>query len=1379
MAEIYRVKTVGIAGFEKVLALKRVLPRLAREPRFIRSFVDEARIAVSLNHRNIVQVFDFGKANGELYLAMELIDGIDLRTAVVSAAQAGVALPIGVACHVLADVAAGLDYAHRKHDAQQRSLGIVHCDVSPQNVMLSYEGFVKILDFGVSRARFSGDFRGRLRGKPRYMAPEQTRGEPATPATDVFALGIVAWELLTGLPLFEGETVEDVLAAVRRADAPAVHKLNPDAPRALSRAVWRALGADPEQRGTAAELSEAFAAAAREAAAGAGSRHIATWLAQVFPRRAAPAPPPAVVTSTEDDGDDTAAHRPTLRKLEWSADEAITEVAAGAPEPPPLMELIDKRRVVAVAALLEADADARHELRRGLAELAYKHGAVILQQDDAEVVVVFGLEVAGEDDIAHAMGFCLDAVELARGGARAQVRLAARAGIVAQRRKDGAGYQLVGDSVEEARALARGAEPGRPLVAGGPGRLASAHYAFRELPARRPRSRRLRVLELLGPRSFDDRDRALRARRGSFIGRAAELAAIADAAERAARERRRIAAAIVGAGGVGKSRLVAEAVAGAREGGEPHVIAVAATPAGRDTPFSLIVELFQAALNLPPGRGEAARGKLAQRVTYVLEQVGLDAELVADVTSAVDEAMALRDGNPEHMAGGADQDLRDRVAAALYALRAAVADGDRLRIYVVEDLHFVDAPSAEVLRASLRAPGPSAELVLVTTRSASGLPDAFDVRLDLAELSEAERTALIRDRLAERAEDAAVAAVARRAGGNPLFIEELAEAVREAGADQIPNSAREVILGRVDRLPVAARGALQHAAVVGATVRSRLLEELLGPGVHEQLQLLAEEGLLAAADRGAVDDGEAELRFSHGVIQEVVYDALSQRARRETHARLGHLLASRYRAGREEPPAVIARHFEGGGEPSSAATYWLRAGRLALAAYDAAAARDAFTRALELDAQVTGADRAVSRNRRREAHAGRERAFAQLGQHDAQAADLDALWDLTDRDPRRMADVKNRIAARHLRQGDYAEVVAASREAERYALHSRDVRAQGEAQRVRADAYERLCRFDEALAAARAALELFRASDAPVEETRTLIGIGRIHLFASRYEDARVAYAPALDRVLQLGDPWLERIVRNNIAVIHLCLGEFSAAMRESERSLEICRRYGDRAREGDNLAVCGTILMMVGQYETARERLLQGLAIHDETGSKWSRADGLVYLGATELGLGRVAEGDRRLQEAVDLAREIKAPYIEANAHIARADALLERDPAAALAAARAAIALSRDNQLLSTEIEGLSRVGAAHRQLGELDDALAASTQAVAGLDQQRYIEGPEELVLAHHAALLRTLADPAAASYHRRAVAEIERKLAHLDDPTWRASFAARNAAIVTPG
>ncbi|HRC57655.1 MAG TPA: serine/threonine-protein kinase, partial [Kofleriaceae bacterium] len=285
MAEIYKVKTVGLAGFEKVQALKRILPSAAQHGRFIRSFIDEARIAVELSHRNIVQVFDFGKAEGDLYLAMELIEGQDLRLAMTSGAARHVACPLGVAGYIISEVAAGLDYAHRKVDAVGRSLGIVHCDMSPSNVMLSSDGYVKILDFGIARASFSSALeRRRLRGKPRYMAPEQTRGDQPTAATDVFALGIIAWELVAGRPLFGGAGLREILHEVRTLEVPPLRSLVPEVSAEMADAIATALVRDPAQRGTASDLGTACLRTALSS----GPRGVARWLEEIAQRGSSP-----------------------------------------------------------------------------------------------------------------------------------------------------------------------------------------------------------------------------------------------------------------------------------------------------------------------------------------------------------------------------------------------------------------------------------------------------------------------------------------------------------------------------------------------------------------------------------------------------------------------------------------------------------------------------------------------------------------------------------------------------------------------------------------------------------------------------------------------------------------------------------------------------------------------------------------------------------------------------------------------------------------------------------------------------------------------------------------------------------------------------------
>jgi len=327
MAEVFRVKTVGLAGFEKVQALKRIAPAQSREPRFIRSFIDEARIAAELTHKNVVQVFDFGEVEGVLYLTMELIDGCDLRTALDRARAAGKMLPTDLAAHIVAELGTGLDYAHRKVDTAGQPLGIVHCDVSPANLMVSTEGHVKILDFGVARASFAHAVeRRRLRGKPRYMAPEQTRGEKPTPATDVFALAVVAWELLTGAPLFDGADVASTLAAVRTQPVPPIDRVRPEVPMVLARALERALVRDPARRIGALELARAAALAA----GGANARSLAAWMDEIA--TLAPAQPMALPVFVEATAD-TVTREPHWREeptradppFAWIEDEAFSD----------------------------------------------------------------------------------------------------------------------------------------------------------------------------------------------------------------------------------------------------------------------------------------------------------------------------------------------------------------------------------------------------------------------------------------------------------------------------------------------------------------------------------------------------------------------------------------------------------------------------------------------------------------------------------------------------------------------------------------------------------------------------------------------------------------------------------------------------------------------------------------------------------------------------------------------------------------------------------------------------------------------------------------------------------------------------------------------
>jgi len=257
MAEVYRARAYGLAGFEKILVIKKVLPSLATDDEFIKLFIDEAKIAVQLLHVNIVQVFELDEVNGNYYMALEYVHGLDLARLVSRAKNRG-PFPLPLALFVTAEVLKALAFAHARTDDEGEPLSIVHCDISPQNILISYVGEVKITDFGISRAAFQAkSLHDVIRGKYAYMSPEQVGGKPLDGRSDIFSIGIVLFELLTGRRLFKAKSRDETIARVRRAEVPSPRSYRPDISEALEGILLKALAADYRDRyNTAEEMLE-------------------------------------------------------------------------------------------------------------------------------------------------------------------------------------------------------------------------------------------------------------------------------------------------------------------------------------------------------------------------------------------------------------------------------------------------------------------------------------------------------------------------------------------------------------------------------------------------------------------------------------------------------------------------------------------------------------------------------------------------------------------------------------------------------------------------------------------------------------------------------------------------------------------------------------------------------------------------------------------------------------------------------------------------------------------------------------------------------------------------------------------------------------------
>jgi hypothetical protein len=249
MAELYRGKISGDEGFEKAVAVKKILPHLAAEQEAVNYFIDEARLAALLQHPNIAQIYDFGRLEDAYFIAMEYLFGKDLKTVLSTAEDRGIPLSLENALHIASRISSGLDYAHNMKDLQGHLLNIIHRDVSPQNIFITYDGQIKIIDFGIAKAasRITSTRSGVIKGKVAYMSPEQAEGLEVDHRSDIFSVGILLYEMVTGRFMYEGDAME-ILSRVREAQFDRPERIIRDLPECVVLTLDMALARDTRNR---------------------------------------------------------------------------------------------------------------------------------------------------------------------------------------------------------------------------------------------------------------------------------------------------------------------------------------------------------------------------------------------------------------------------------------------------------------------------------------------------------------------------------------------------------------------------------------------------------------------------------------------------------------------------------------------------------------------------------------------------------------------------------------------------------------------------------------------------------------------------------------------------------------------------------------------------------------------------------------------------------------------------------------------------------------------------------------------------------------------------------------------------------------------------
>ncbi|MEM9071824.1 MAG: protein kinase [Myxococcota bacterium] len=885
MAEVWRARARGVAGFEKTVVIKRVLPSMMARRDFASLLVREAKIAALLNHPNVVQIFELGEEQGSYYIAMEHVHGCDLASALTAfpdpKTTEGLTLPLRI--WIAAESAKALDYAHRMRADDGRPLQIVHRDVSPQNVLLGYQGQVKVADFGIALADQIGLGReedpGVVRGKYAYMSPEQTRGEPLDRRSDVFALGVVLHEMLMGKRLFKGVDSRDTIAKVVGGPIPPIDVDALGAPPLLQEVLHHALARDREARyPTAGTMAEELSQVLVQMSAHVGPSELTETLFRIAPPDESRANKLRVDLLARADEDASVATLDTATPM------VLTEPTIALPTSQKMRS--EKRAVLVLMAHPDPDVE--------FSTLCAQHGGATLPVVDGVCEAVFGVGADPERVVGAALRAALSLRSNGYQGPAVVVHGDAR--VIQLPSGERAANPL--PTTRERGLLVLEAEA-RPVVRCDPQLRAEVAWRFElkgedEWP------------EVVAPRRRTDRELGA-LRQGPFVGRRSILHRLESAVLEAA-EGRGGALLLLGSAGVGKSRLLAEVRAGLARA-SVGVLLAHGSETVRDVPFAALQELVGDLCGVEEDDSGETKGAKLER----LRVLGWSPRevLLARQLLGLDVDVPERAGRP-------------RAIELVVALRKAIhalADDAPLVIFL-EDLHWMDDATRQVLDLLVAGLGRTRVLLLATARPGAALPYQNVERVVVPPLDPEAAARVFAHRVGARGlEEDRSRELQDLVGGNPAWITLLADALREQGrllitdgvvhgwgASEVPLPGTMLarLAARIESLPRRARELVRTVAAFERPVDLSTVTavESLPRDLTEPIVLRLLRAELLRPGRGGMrvppvgrwggDEDEplpATLRIAGGgLVRRCIFDALPERVQRNTHARIADVL---------------------------------------------------------------------------------------------------------------------------------------------------------------------------------------------------------------------------------------------------------------------------------------------------------------------------------------------------------------------------------------------------------------------------------------------------------------------------------------------------------
>lgn len=1237
MAEVFKAKSYGVEGFEKVVVIKRILPELAESDQFVEMFIHEAKLAVRLSHANVVQVFDLGIAPGSVtggmpsadayYMAMEYVSGLDLATLLARCRRQQVQIPVEMAVYVAAEVAKGLDHAHRRRDEQNQPLDIVHLDVSPQNVLLSLEGEVKVTDFGIAKAAsvlepmgFEDTRARQLKGKFGYMSPEHAEGEAVDARSDLFSLGTVLYEMLAGVNPFSAPTSFETLRRVSTVEYPPVELLRPEVPPELVALLRTAMAPKRADRfADAGRMYEALLAFLYSQGRRFSAHDLAAFLGDFRSKDDtgphvvldAEGSPSQERTPVEVPGSNRRSY-PSSARLEAAAPFVDVERAAGMGE---------RREVTALVVELPGRDDP--SLADRAAQTIERHGGRVIAREPEQITALFGVDDPDGRDTEVATRCALVVLRSLAGTRQPSAGLHVGRIHVSFEGAPTEGEQL-SSLVTTARDLARARE-GMCAISASAMRQVRNLFVFDTLGE--PRAPGLSSSTTLLVKEVRGTSEAF----GRFVGRRDELRAVGEVLASATR-RTASTLTVRGDHGIGKTRLLLEVERRLRKGGYNvgwHL--ATCLPRGTELPLSGIQCMLQVLCGIVEGDPDARIRQVVPR----LRALGLHDDEVGAVLAALGAS-----------AGFSQANAKASLVNAFTRMVLRLCE-DRPHAFAWDAAHCMDSDSFGVVEAVMaRIPQARALFVLAARAGFSHPLEKLGVHaaLDLSDLGpdDAERLVAVRIGV-ERVPGELMRFVRERAGGHPQMIEEILKALVEARAVTVadgslvtmklvgqdlalPKTLRGLVASRVARLAAPERAILQAAAVLGEPINAAVLSQITALDLT-----LLERSLAVLRDRGfVVHTGPLELMFTSPIVREVVVDALTAEAAREMHAAAGRALEDVLAEQAVEHASRIATHLYAAGERERAGVWFAKSAERRLQNGQLEAATRDFARAIELcdpanrEAKelatwLAGLAKAVRLVRTLpEAMELCERVIAHVDASPASYADALELR------VRVRIDAGRILGALHMFDAARAQFSAAEAIAQdRQELVKSALVAASEFSGRQGD-------FKRSLSLLERLQSIVTTGGDKVEEHKLLVSLVQTnaamgdHAAATRHFDRAMSIVP--------GEPSFvcERHKLN--ALIDYFARDFRAAALHCEQAIDLARELGLQYEVAVNLHNLGDILLHLDDYARAYGAIKQSLALCDELGHDRLGSHNRMFLAFLD-GLAGDADADRVLLQGIRYA--------------------------------------------------------------------------------------------------------------------------------------------------